>query len=263
MALVSQIITDAYRESNLIALGASPTAAQSAEALRLLDQVVSSMFGHEMGEQLDDLPIGSNNISRPSGFPWSNTTLAGEWVVPKNARLILNLTAPLTVYLNPMPDAGSFFGIMDLSNNLATYPLTVMANGRTIGGATSLVVNTNATASTYFYRHDIGDWVLISPLATTSTFPFPKGFEPLFTILLAQRLNPRYGATMAPESQAILARGLTAFKARYRQHIQSASDPALRLLPSRKRGQIMDSRYAAAAFNSGYPYPGLTGLARP
>jgi hypothetical protein len=35
VTLISSIITDAYRESNMLALGKDPTANQSAEALRL------------------------------------------------------------------------------------------------------------------------------------------------------------------------------------------------------------------------------------
>ena len=45
--LVSQIIEDAYREANLIAVGESPTTAQQTEGLRLYNRFITSLFGND------------------------------------------------------------------------------------------------------------------------------------------------------------------------------------------------------------------------
>src|SRR3546814_13330053 len=90
MTLVSQIITDSFRKSNLIAIGTTPTAAQQTEALRYLNRMVKSVFGDEVGEPLTALPIGSLNIDRPSGYPWWDTVPAGDWFVPTNTRTVFN-----------------------------------------------------------------------------------------------------------------------------------------------------------------------------
>src|SRR3546814_19127941 len=86
MTLVSQIITDSFRKSNLIAIGTTPTAAQQTEALRYLNRMVKPVFGDEVGEPLTALPIGSLTIDRTSGYPWWDTVPDGDWFVPKNTR---------------------------------------------------------------------------------------------------------------------------------------------------------------------------------
>lgn len=99
MTLIADLITDAYRQSNLLALGTTPSQLQQDEALRYLDRIVQSVFGIEVGEPLTAIPLGRQNISRPSGYPgWGNDP-GGEWFVPKNTRLILNLDQSVTVYL--------------------------------------------------------------------------------------------------------------------------------------------------------------------
>ena len=69
MTTVSQLITDAYRESNLIAVNSSPTSPEQTEALRLLNRVVKSLFGNEMGDPLDTIPLGKGNTQTPSNVP--------------------------------------------------------------------------------------------------------------------------------------------------------------------------------------------------
>lgn len=261
MTLVSQIITDAYRASNLLAIGEDLTTDQQDEALRYLNRLVKSSLGNEAGEQLEALPIGRNNIDQPQGFPYYNQTPQGNaWFVPKNTRLMLNLTTPLQVSLTPVPDDGTRFGVVDASNNLATNNLTIDGNGSMIEGSHLLTINVSGTSSMWFYRRDLANWMKWATLVLTDPFPFGEEFDDMFIILLAVRLNPSYGAVLDPQSQMIMNRSTRQFKSRYAQHIQTPSEIGLL-----RMGRVAVDRDfwnnghywggdTQAIFNTGYPF---------
>lgn len=256
MTLVSTLIRDAYRESNLISITADPTTAEQDEGLRLFQEVVSSVYGSEAGEQLDPLPLGQNNINRPQGYPWYNQTPDWtDWYLPPNTVMVLNLTAPLTVWLDPNPTDGQRFGLQDVSNNLSTNNLTLNGNGRLIDGETSVVFNTDGANKEYFFRQDTGNWYVVDPLDLTDTFPFPTEFNPMFSILLAQRLNPRHATAMDPQSSATLGKLINQFKARYRQHQQMPSELGVLRTTGQRRRYYDNTRWGNNQFNSGYAYP--------
>lgn len=228
MTLVSQIIVDAYRMSNLLAISTAPTTAQQDEALRYLNRIVKSVFGNEAGDPLTAFPVGNNNYQRPSGYPWWNTVPDNDWFVPKNTRVVLNVnTADINLYLHPAPDNGSRFAAIDQSGTLATYPVTVYGNGATIEGQLSLILNTNDFDAEWFYREDLGDWTRYSPLLASDNFPFPEEFDDYFIALLAMRLNPAYGTSMDDQSAAVMQRSGKQLRARYTQVIQTRSELGL------------------------------------
>ncbi len=228
MTLVSEIITDAFRQSNLLAIGVSPTAAQQTEALRYLQRIVKSVFGNEVGDPLEAFPIGSDNISRPSRYPWYDTVPDNDWFVPKNLRVMLNVdTAGINLYLHPDPDDGSRFAAVDVAETLATYPVTVYGNGRRIENALSISLNTNGYDAEWMYRADLGNWQKYTPLIDSDTFPFPSEFDDYFITMLAIRLNPSYGAALDDQSGLILKRSTTQLRARYKQDIQMRSELGL------------------------------------
>jgi hypothetical protein len=259
MTLVSTIILDAYRESNLIAVTAAPTADQSAEALRLLNRMISSLYGDEAGNQLNPLPIGRLNINRPSGFPYYDTVPAGDWFVPLNAQLVLNVEESLNVWLHPNPQDGSRFAFADKSSNLATYPLTVNGNGRTIGNSISQVFNTNSQVVEYMFRADVGNWFKLTDLDYADDMPFPQDFDDLFTIGLAIRLNPRYQQSIDSQTISTYKDILRQFQARYRQVIQMPSEWGLIMLPGTRWDRYTYYGSNTDAFNSGIgiPYPNI------
>jgi hypothetical protein len=254
LTLISTIIRDAYREGNLIAKTAEPTTADYEEGLHLLNQNIASVYGIEVGEEYRPILIGRNNISRPSGYPWYETVPdSTDWYVPANVRLVLNLQEPCTVYLDPNPRDGARFAVLDKSNNLSTYNLTVNGNGRTISGATSVVVSTNGAAREYTYRGDTGDWALVSPLELDDDFPFPTAFEAYFSIGLTIRLDPRYEIGISPSSAAVFSKGEKNFKARYRQSEEQSSEDAYLFTPGVRRRYYGDTRLGNDSFNIGRP----------
>ncbi len=249
MATVLDLVTDAYRESNLIAIGSVLSADQLTEGVTLLNRYRMSVYGTEAGEQLLSFPLGQTNISRPDGYPEAPD---GDWIVPHNTRLYLNLSAAQTVYLNPNPIDGARFAFKDTAGNLATYNLIVKGNGRLIGGTTSATFSTNSQSREYFYRADAGDWKVLDPLVSTDTWPFPEEFDDMFVIGLAMRLNPRNVIQTSPESIAAYKRLLLMFEARYRQACQVSTELGLLRTSGIKRryGNFSDN-----SFNTGYPFP--------
>lgn len=232
MTLTSQIITDAYRRSNLIPIGTVPNASQHSEGIKYLNRIVASTIGNEVSENFQAFPLGSNNIQRPAGFPWyGNTPDGAYWFVPKNVRLTCNLTAAAVVWLDPVPNDGTRLGILDNSKNFATRPLTVMGNGQQIDGVNSITLNTNGFDQQWMYRADLGNWQKVLPLLSTDEFPFPIDFDDYFVDMLAVRLNPSYGQAADEQLVLSLRRGRTQIKARYRQSVQVGSENGLVYLP--------------------------------
>lgn len=227
MTTVAEIIEEAFRESSITADLQSATPTQTSQALARLQNVVGSAYGFEVGEPLSDWPIGLEGIQWPTDFVWSQII----WERPRiNVRLIAASDEAQTVYLPERPYDGSRVALIDPASRLAAAPITLDGNGRTIEGAQTLVNNVDGTTKIWFYRADLGNWTLVTPLAATDTFPFPPEFDDYFITQLAMRLNPRYGRSMTQESLDAHARALALLQARYRQSENIAVDPALRRL---------------------------------
>lgn len=258
MTLVSSIILDSLRETNIIAIGTTPTDAQYAEGLRRLQTIIQSVYGNEAGENLQPLPLGRNEINSPSGYPWYNNELPGNMFIPVNVRLMCNLTGDGTVNLHPTPDDGARFGVVDVSQNLSTFPLTIQGNGRSIEGDEALTIDVNGYTGTWFYRGDLGNWVKYDPVALTDTFPFPEEFDDFFIIMLAARINPRYGQTLDPQSVEMLKRARTQFRARYKQEIQVPVEDGLLYMSGDLRygGRFYSRTFGDSNqfWNAGYPW---------
>lgn len=215
MTLVSSIILDAYRESNILPLGKVPTANQSTEALRLYNALINAIYGGDAGERLTDWPLG--NFDRdPNGcqLPFTDHRLMHP---PINQRLIAVNTAAETIWLTTRPQDGSRMGVADPYSRLATVPLTIDGNGRPIEGAASIVLNIDGTFREWFYRADLAAWVKLNALDAGDENPFPEAYDAMFAILLGMRLNPRYGRAMDPQSVEILKNNRREFIARYLQ----------------------------------------------
>lgn len=259
MTLTSDIVTDAFRQSNLLAIGVAPTTLQQTEALRYLNRIVKSVFGNEVGDPLTAFPVGRNNINRPSGYPFWDDIPGNDWFVPKNIRIMLNLDNSVNLYLHPAPDDGTRFAVNDASGNLATYPVTVFGNGNMIETAVSITLNTNGTDAEWLYRADLANWQKALPLIAADTFPFPEEFDFFFIIQLAMTLNPLYGVQMDGQTAETYKRSRTQIRARYTQDIQAPSELAL-IRPSKMaadRDQWGNSYWLYqpnAMFNKGWPW---------
>jgi hypothetical protein len=251
VTLISSIITDAFREGNIIPLGATPNANQQTEALRLYNQNIQSIYGSEVGEQLTDWPLGTFGIGDSYYVdPRSPDCIARPNI---NRRLIINNTAPLTVYLTSQPQNGARMGVADQYGRLASFPVTLDANGRTIEGAATKVLNTNGMFQEWFYRVDLGQWVKLTSLLLTDDNPFPPDFDVFFSIGLAMRLNPRYGREMDPQTAAVYKSARTQFIASYLQSQPLEVDDSISWPFMSRQGFDQQRAFSnTSAFNRGW-----------
>lgn len=207
MTTAAEIITAAYRETNLVALVATPSTNEVTEGLARLNSIILSTIGNEAGSELRDLNIGG---------AFDQSFRLNQWV-PADARLICNLGAGRSLALHPEPYEGQRLAVADASANFATHNLTLTGNGRTIEGVASLALNTNGLNRQWLYRADTANWVKISSLASLDTMPLPAEFDDYFIVSLALRLNPRHSAKTTQESMLALDRQRQQIRARYRR----------------------------------------------
>ena len=217
MTTVASIINSALRETNLIPLGVAPTAVQVDEGFNLLSTIVAGVLGNEGGENLSPFPIGQMGITAPKGYPWWQNDLPGNLFLPTNTRIMCNLTADGQVNLHPYPHDGARMGVVDVSQNFDEFSFTINGNGRSIEGQESMVYDTAGLIKEWIYREDLGNWVVVLPLDADGDMPWPSEFDDMFIIMLAFRLNPRYGQVIHPASQQALVKAGSKFSARYGQ----------------------------------------------
>lgn len=232
MTTIRTLITDALREGGILALGETPTAAMSDEALRRVNTLFRSYLGNELGNDLVNVSYGQNGLSTPYAKATDASTSIDSSFLPENVNLLVNLSEAKTVYLPPNPRDGARLAIADISGNFNTRNLTVNANGRKIENAATVVLNTANVTAEWFFRADLGNWVRVSTLTLDDESPFPAQFDDFWTTSLALRLNPRYGESISPETAETLRRARSQFRARYRQSSQVDSEEALLRLPS-------------------------------
>ncbi len=220
MTIASTIVAAAYRENNLIPIGTSPTTAEAAEGLTVLNNVLNTLFGHELGEQLYDWPINPPQRTAPVAaqypqLPGASDLTPSQWPYPPtNSRLVCTNTAAATVYFPEAPSDGARMAYLPIGT-----PGTVTLNGnsRYIAGAATAAPG--AAATTYLYRADTGNWVALAALASGDALPLPVEFDDYFICATNLRLCPRFGKQPQPATLAVLKDMRGKLIARYRQDV--------------------------------------------
>src|SRR5690606_3077943 len=145
------IIVDALRESNMLALGATPSPAQMTEGVRRLRAVVLSTLGGEVGYNMEDWQLlGPGSILRPSTFPLSSDE-AADYTIRPQTRLICNIEEETEVKLDPAPQDGQRFSVVDAAGTFDQFNLILDGNGRRIGDSTKETLNEAWERREYFY----------------------------------------------------------------------------------------------------------------
>jgi hypothetical protein len=219
------IIKQALRESNLIAITADPTTDQISEGQVKLNQLIASVFGFEVGIQINDWPVGTNAGVEEFAVNWNRSAWSTP---PQNVRLVGTSLEAEVISLPPFPDNGARIDLVDLTGTLSAHPITLDGNGKLIESAGSVVVALDGANIQWMYRADLGEWVRISIInLDTDELPFPLQFDAFFETRLAMRLNPRYGRSADPQTLDTLNRAESKLRATYRQTRAVRLDPAV------------------------------------
>lgn len=239
MALVSQIITDAYQYNNLVAINAIPTADEQAKGVRYFNRIFRNILGVGLGEQLRTVELGAEPLTASNEFEIFADVprLSAPYVLAPNSRLVLNLTTPATVFLPPSPQDGARLSVVDVAQTLNSNPLTVEGNGRKIGSSSSVVLDTAGISRDWFYRADLGYWVQLYDLTLTDVFPLPTEFEEYFITALAMRLGSSEDVELSSSLQYIFKDTLKKLRLRYRQQQQVSPEQGLLRLTRYSYGQ--------------------------
>lgn len=227
MTTTTEIIKDSFRESNVIRLGATPTSDMQTEALSRLNNLVSAVYGDDVGENYQDWMVGYAGQIYPD-YSWTQL----QWSYPIiNSRILLNHDEAQTLYLPLRPYDGSRIQVIDVQGVLATYNVVLNGNGRNIESAASITLNTNDLNRTWIFDAETADWErAVATLALGDQMPFPAEFDDYFIIKLAGRLNPRYGRSLSEESLGRLAEMQDMLESRYRQRKTMPAQEGVRRL---------------------------------
>lgn len=240
-ALASTIITDAYRESNLIAVGDTPTANENTEALRRLNALINWLVSTACGELIYDWqipPVATapliGQVRNPRD-PYGNDSLSTVYPYPPiNRRLLTQITTATTVYMPQYPNDGSRIAIADTGSSA---DLTLDGNGRKIEDAASVTLTPASVGQReWFYRADLATWKRRADLTASDEQPFPDKYDDFLVIMLAVRLSPRYAAEVADATADMMRRTLSSFKAQYKQYTVTPTTYDIRNIQTHPRG---------------------------
>jgi hypothetical protein len=228
MTTISELVKQAMREGNLIALSTDLTDDEQSEAITLLNRFLDSLYGSELGEFTQDWPVPPTHTSpvaaRQPQQPRSEEAPSDVWPYPPgNVNIVLNLVSDTTIYMPQTPQDGARMTFANAGDG-ATYTLTVDGNGRKVNGADTVTATPAVFASQqWLYRADLGDWVALSILGADDESPLPAVYDDLLALGTFIRLAPRYGRSMSSESAVTYKRILMRFKNQYRQTVDMPS----------------------------------------
>lgn len=221
MTTIGQLVTDAYRENNIIPITRTPTTAEMAEAVARMSNIIVSYFGYELGEKLYDWNVPDPQRTAPvsAHYPYTPYTADKPADVylypPPNVRIVAKNVSSTTLYLQQDPEDGARLGVVNVGS---TAPLTLDGNGRLIENAAAITLDPVANAS-WFYRADLGGWIkVLAAYGEADESPFPVEYDDLLICDTAIRLGPRYGQEPASGTVARYQMKMAEFKAQYRQH---------------------------------------------
>lgn len=222
MTQASEIITQAFREANIIPIGRTPSEAEQAEALPRLNNFISWLFGTKLGEFKRDWPIPPNRKAPVPAqfplFPEERRLPDNVWPYPpNNARLLVSISSASTVFLPYSPNPGAQLSTVNVG---ASADITLNANGRLIDDLASIVLTPEEFHGLrWFYREDLGSWRRISSLSLTEESPLPAEFDDLLVCALAIRLAPRFGAEPLAATAQTYTDSLAKLEQRYKQYM--------------------------------------------
>ena len=238
MTQAQWIVQQAYRELNIFPVGTTGSTAEQTEGLYRLNRLIDSLFGFELGENLEDwlFPAPQRTAPIAARYPqgplvtdsFLTGSMASTYIYPyppTNRRIIFGSVTG-TLYFPEKPNDGSRMGLLpgtgagDSGSTGAT--LTLDGNGRYIN-STGATMATQATypvpvpTQEWFYRADLGQWLLRQEMTLTDQLIFPADLDDFFIGALARRVAPLYNKVVSTETINAAMQALKRLQARYRQ----------------------------------------------
>lgn len=205
--LCSDIIRNAMIELEVLEAGGNPTASETTDCQFRLQAIVDRLFGHGTGSHLADLAV--------------NATAN----VFADQRVLLSTAVAMTLTFPAAPLNGQRIQVLDVISCFPTYTVTLNGNGRLIEGLTTKAITAGAT---WLYTAASGNWQKIATLLTTDPLLFNE--DEFFTLELAKRIAPMFGAKLTQEAQIALIEATNRIKARFRSTAVIPCDDAVRYL---------------------------------
>lgn len=252
-ATASQIIEDAYRESNLIPVGGVPTSNENTEALRRLNALINWLISTACGELIYDWQIPPaatapliGQIRNPRD-PYGQDSLTTTYPYPPiNRRLLTQITQATTVYMPQYPNDGTRIALADTGSDGST--LTLDGNGRKIEDAATVSLDPMTVGQReWFYRADLANWVRVTDLSISDAQPFPSKYDDFLVMLLAFRISPRYAAEVAEPTAAMMRKSMASFKAQYKQYTPTPTSYDIRSIQTYPGGYGSLSEFLSGA----------------
>lgn len=225
MTTAQAIIRQAFRESQILDLNVPPTDDEQAEALTLLQGVVS----RRIRPPVLTCWLGAvSSIKQQRGVVLRDfTSFVPHTALPQDVYLNCIMDNTYSVLLPPSPSDGSRLIVIDVGKNFGTFPLTLVGNGNLVDDGVSITLSTSGVGVNLLYRRDLGQWITVTDLGLSQNIPFPTEFDTLFSIDLALRLNPRYGVSMDEITAQIYQDVKSRFNSRYMSDNSSANPDIL------------------------------------
>lgn len=226
MTTASELVTEAFREANILPVGGVLSADEQAEGLRRLNALMESFFGFELGDPMTDwlIPDPDHTNTR---FTFTDLRGAGHHhghcygtgdsnCPPQNSKLIVTSTSPsLTIVFPRVPNDGARMRLIPVN---VTGDIHIDAGGRLIEGTSGIILGAPLSSPVeWFYRADLSDWRRRATLLADSESPFPPEFDDMLIAWLAIRLMARYGNEPRSGTAEMFQTMLRKFKARYTQ----------------------------------------------
>jgi hypothetical protein len=187
-----EIVQLGYRESGILQRGVQLDALQLDEGMFELTNIIDNLIENEVGGDFTDISFGTEGVTNVFGRERDREAFITSSYVRPNYRVIFNINSPKTVFLDPSPENGSLFQVIDAGGSFNTNNVTVKSNGRSIEGSTEVVLAADSTNRKWFYRGDLAEWKELTSLTESSVSPFPQKYDKFLALKLSMAINPRY-----------------------------------------------------------------------
>ena len=201
---VSELIADALEQSGAVDPASTPTAQQSTQALRVLQQVINNLPGQRW---------------------WTDVVVTADYTAGENERISVNTSDAVTITVPSLVSSAEkvLFCCNQIELKCSGYDDRVPKDGARVW------VNDLQTTDAYFYmyRSDIAQWTSAKDLTPDSDLPLSEDWHEGLSAMLAARLARYYGLPLEQVTVALATATESRMRARFGKRQQIAVDTPL------------------------------------